>query len=289
MVCFGVKTLTAEWNSIVNLLNNFLDALPLANAVPRRILLQLGAKYYGVHLGPAAVPQEEEDPRVTLEPNFYYPQEDRLTEFCEKNGVGWNTTRPSFIPGAVRDAAMNLCLPLAIYSTAQKHLGRPIEYPSDLAAWETTQQLSSAKMNSYLAEWAVLTDAAKNTSLNSTDASAFAWGKFWPVMAKWFGVDYRRPETGPSAQYREIKTPYDPPPRGFGPPGVLRTRFTLAEWAKEPEVTQAWREIAQKHDLVDKELRDTDRVFGFTDNSLMWSYPSNFRHVYPPYPPTIAL
>ena len=103
----------------MTLLNNFLDALPLANAIPNRILLQLGAKYYGVHLGPTTVPQEENDPRVSLEPNFYYPQEDRLKEFCQKYNVHWNTTRPASIPGAVPDAAMNLCLPLAIYASVQ--------------------------------------------------------------------------------------------------------------------------------------------------------------------------
>nr|RBQ89231.1 hypothetical protein FVER53263_09975 [Fusarium verticillioides] len=258
------------------LLNNFLDALSSADAVPSRILLQLGAKYCGVHLGPTAVPQEEDDPRVTLEPNFYYHQEDALMQFARDHDIGWNTTRPASIPGAVTDAAMNLCLPLAIYATVKKHLGQPIEYPSDIVAWEMTEQLSSAQMNSYLAEWAVLTPEARNQSFNSSDGSAFSWGKFWPKFAHWFNLDYRRPETQPSVQYREVKTPYDPPPRGFGPPAVLRTRFTLAEWAKRPEVQKAWSEIAEKYNLRNNELGDTDRIFGFTDNSLMWSYPSNF-------------
>ena len=256
-----------------------MDALVLSNAIPKRILLQLGAKYYGVHLGPTQVPQEEDDPRVLIEPNFYYPQEDKVIEFCRQHGSHWNTTRPASIPGAVRDAAMNLCLPLAIYASVQKHLGKPIEYPSDLTAWEMTEQLSSAMMNSYLAEWIVLTEAAKDESFNSSDSSPFAWGKFWPKLASWYKIDYKRPNTDPSAAYREVKTPYDPPPRGFGPPAVLRTSFTLADWAAKPEIRAAWKEIADKHDLVDRELTDTDRVFGFADNSLIWSYPSNFRCV----------
>ncbi|KAI7524970.1 hypothetical protein KC331_g17809, partial [Hortaea werneckii] len=61
-----------------SLLSNFLQGLAGANAVPKRILLQLGAKYYGVHLGPTTIPQEESDARVLLEPNFYYDQEDYL-------------------------------------------------------------------------------------------------------------------------------------------------------------------------------------------------------------------
>lgn len=48
-----------------------------------------------VHLGPTAIPQEETAERVTLEPNFYYPQEDYLWEFCKKNGCEWNVVMPS--------------------------------------------------------------------------------------------------------------------------------------------------------------------------------------------------
>lgn len=45
------------------LLANFLDALPIAGLKPSRILLQTGAKNYGVHLGRARTPYVESDPR----------------------------------------------------------------------------------------------------------------------------------------------------------------------------------------------------------------------------------
>ncbi|KAL1884844.1 hypothetical protein Plec18167_001499 [Paecilomyces lecythidis] len=257
------------------LLQNFLEALALSNTVPKTVLLQLGAKYYGVHLGPASVPQEESDPRVLLEPNFYYTQEDVLKDFAQKHNSNWITTRPSWIPGAVPDAAMNLCLPLAIYATVQKHLGQPLEYPSDLLAWETQQTMSSAQMNCYLSEWAVLTDGAQNGSFNATDDCAFTWGKFWPKLAAKYQIPWKGPELDPSA-FKEIETRHNPPPRGFGPPGKLRFKFTLAEWAKKPEVQNAWKEIAAKHDLRQKELWDTDRVFGFTDAAITWPYPISF-------------
>lgn len=259
-------------------MNNFLEGQALSQTLPKRILLQLGAKYYGVHLGPAAVPQEESDSRIHLEPNFYYNQEDCLRDFAQKHGIGWNTTRPSWIPGAVPDAAMNLCLPLAVYAIVQKHLGRPLEYPADLTTWETNQTLSSAQMNCYLAEWAVLTEKAKNESFNASDDCAFTWGKFWPKLAARFGMPWTGPVDDPSV-YKETDTPYTPPPRGFGPPGKMKSRFTLTEWAKKPQVQAAWREIAEKHQLREKELRDTDRVFGFTDAAIGWSYPISYSYV----------
>lgn len=61
------------------LLSNFVEAIKLAEIKPKRFMLQTGAKNYGVHLGPTKVPQEESDPRVEFEPNFYYP-------VCELSG-----------------------------------------------------------------------------------------------------------------------------------------------------------------------------------------------------------
>lgn len=88
------------------LLSNFLEAMRIAAITPKRFMLQTGAKNYGVHLGPTKLPQEESDPRVTLGPNFYYPQEDLVDEYCKTTGCGWNICMPGPILGAVPDAAM---------------------------------------------------------------------------------------------------------------------------------------------------------------------------------------
>lgn len=40
---------------------------------------------------------------VTIEPNFYYPQEDILWKYCEENGTGWNIIMPAWIIGAVNN------------------------------------------------------------------------------------------------------------------------------------------------------------------------------------------
>lgn len=265
---------------IALLLKNFLEGLALSNSLPKRVLLQLGAKYYGLHHGPTAVPQEESDSRVNIEPNFYYSQEDCLRQFAEKHGVGWNTTRPSWVPGAVPDAAMNLCLPLAIYTVVQKHLGKPLEYHADLAAWEINQTMSSAQMNCYLSEWAVLTEGAKDQSFNASDDCTFTWGKFWPKLAARYGMPWTGPVIDQSV-YKELEMPYNPPPRGFGPPGKMRSKFTFTEWAKKPEVQKAWEEIATAHKLRDTSLGDIDRIFGFLDAATTWTYPILYRFVTP--------
>lgn len=46
-------------------------------------------------MGPARTPYVESDPRVELEPNFYYPQEDLLFAHCQKHGIHWNIICPA--------------------------------------------------------------------------------------------------------------------------------------------------------------------------------------------------
>ncbi|KAI6859963.1 hypothetical protein KC338_g7153 [Hortaea werneckii] len=124
------------------LLSNFLEAMKIASITPKRFMLQTGAKNYGVHLGPTKVPQEESDPRVTLEPNFYYPQEDLVDEYCKDTGCGWNICMPGPILGAVPDAAMNAAFPLAVYATVCKKLGQPLAFPGDINSWQMNQSMS---------------------------------------------------------------------------------------------------------------------------------------------------
>lgn len=195
------------------LLSNFLEGLTRADIKPKRIMLQTGAKNYGVHLGQTIIPQEESDPRVTLEPNFYYTQEDCLWDYCKKRDIGWNICMPSFILGAVPNAAMNVCFPLAVYATVTKALGENLEFPSDLRAWESPQSQSTSLLNAYLEEWSVLTPTAKNQKFNAFDDSAFTWGRFWPKLAELYGLEYTKPD--PNGQYSEFKNDHDIPPRGY--------------------------------------------------------------------------
>ncbi|KAH6613855.1 NAD dependent epimerase/dehydratase family protein-like protein [Boeremia exigua] len=252
------------------LLRNFCSALPLASIAPKRIMLQTGAKNYGVHLGPSATPQEETAPRVMLEPNFYYPQEDFLWSFCTEHGIDWNVCMPAGILGAVPDAAMNLVFPLGVYASVQKHLGEKLEFPCDLQAWEANRCMSSSKMNGYMEEWAVLTEEAKNEKFNTMDGTTFTWGNHWPKLAKSFGIEYERPSMDDSV-YTIVRSKHDPPPRGFGPPGTYRIRFRLVDWARQGKVQKAWAELTAKHGLSGGKLQDMDidRIFGFTDGSLM--------------------
>lgn len=155
-----------------------------------------------------------------MESNFYYAQEDALSAWCRAQPAPsptYTIAMPSYILGAVPDAAMNAAYPLAIYAAVCAHLGEPLAFPAGVAAWQNPQEVSSARMNAYLEEWAVLQPdtAAAGQKFNACDGSAFAWEGTWPVVAGWYGLPWKGPEEeGDGEGWGEVKTPFDPPPRG---------------------------------------------------------------------------
>jgi NAD dependent epimerase/dehydratase family len=255
------------------LLSNFLGGLKAANITPKTFMLQTGAKNYGPHLGPTKVPQEESDPRILLEPNFYYNQEDLLFAYCAENSVGWTVGMPGPILGAVPDAAMNACFPLAVYAAVSRHLGRKLVWPGDVASWQIPNSMSTSMMNAYMEEWSVLEPRAVNQRYNVFDGGAFAFEGLWPKVAGWYGIGWDGPG-GDESGMEVRETRYDPPPRGYGGRGVSRRKFTLVEWAKRPEVQRAWEELRGEYGLA--EIKEVDRVFAFLDGTMVRASPLLF-------------
>jgi hypothetical protein len=130
--------------------------------------------------------------------NFYFPQEDLLSEWCEKNNTHWTVTRPAFILGANPSSPINISYTLAVYARVQKELGRKLEFPGDTGAWDINKDLSTASLIGYFSEWVVLTPGAANEAFNIVDDSPFSYGKFWPELAKWYGIEYTVPEADDS-------------------------------------------------------------------------------------------
>lgn len=262
----------------VTLLSNFLSALTLSSIIPTRFVLQTGGKHYALHLGPTAIPMTEDKPALRVpHSNFYFPQEDLLSTWAEENNTHWTVTRPGFIIGANKTAPINISYALAIYASIQKELGLRLEFPSDIAAWDINKDLTTASLLGYFSEWAALTPSAADQALNVVDDSPFSYGKFWPILADWYGIGYETPEEDES-KYFVVTMPRSPPPRGFGKPGVVKIRFSFEAWAKKEEVKVAWERIQEKEKLR-KELdpwrsgESLVNVFGTLDAEMLgrWS------------------
>ncbi|TKA78924.1 hypothetical protein B0A55_03926 [Friedmanniomyces simplex] len=254
------------------ILSNFLSALPLANALPKRVVIQWGGKWYGVHLGASQVPLTEDqlpliDPETgEQDKNLYYTQHALVTAFTAQHGISWAAGLPPPVIGATPGSLQTLIFPLLAYASVQKYLGKNLDFPSDIAAWWTPQSLANAMLNGYEYEWMALSPYTANQMFNVSDDSVFTWGLFWPRLAERFGVSYTGPETDETAAgWREAAMPAEPPPHGLGKRTVRRYRWSFVEWAKQEENVRAWEALTEKHKLTGGEWKDVGAIFGRAD------------------------
>ena len=289
------------------LLSNFLSALRLTNPplLPKRIVLQTGAKHYGGHLGLTKQPSVEDSPRISeteFEPNFYYAQEDILFDYCRQTQgkTGWNAVMPGPILGAVPDAAMNFAYGLAVYGTVCRRLGREMVFPGEVGSWQAGYSVSSAGLDAWFEEWVALqreeegegggadggtggNTTTANQRFNICDSSSFTWELVWPHLGRWFGVTATGPEADDHHPHHSHlddlyplsrPPPFPKPPRGYGSAPTIRSKFSLVSWAQQPDVIQAWNELAKEHDLAPRyrdlagEAMNSERLFAFLDRTL---------------------
>ena len=183
--------------------------------------------------------------------------------------------RHSSRPCAVEDAAINIVYPLTIYASVQKQLGEPLGFPGDFNAWDVTKDLSMAELIAYHAEWAVLTNGAVNQALNISDGSEFSYGKFWPILASWYGIKASFPESD-TAKYGLLEMPFEPPPRGFGRRGRINATWTFGEWASRKDVQGAWKLLADKYGLKQDPFESavkTQSTIGLLDAEILGPWP----------------
>lgn len=110
---------------------------------------------------------------------------------------------------------MTTFYPLVVYAAVQKKLKRPLAFPGDSVAFEKIMPMSSAVLNSLFHEWLVLERSAAGELFNIVDDSEFTWLKAWPVIARWFGMDWEGPKEENEVSWAVTEMPLRP--RGYGP------------------------------------------------------------------------
>lgn len=197
---------------IGRLFENLLFSLDQASIAPKRVILQTGGKNYGVHQGFVNVPLKESDPRVELEPNFYYRQEDILSKYVRAHPkTSYNVVMPQWILSAVAGTDMTIFYPLVVYAAVLRKLNKPLLFPGDLLSWDNPQPISTGILNSTFYEWLVLSPHTAGETFNITNGGEFTWSRFWPILASWYGLEWQPPSE--SAHYYEIDTGLRP--RGY--------------------------------------------------------------------------
>ncbi|KZO91453.1 hypothetical protein CALVIDRAFT_568248 [Calocera viscosa TUFC12733] len=270
------RTLFKEDEELANingkLLDNFLEGLLAAGLRPTRVLLQTGCKGYGQHYGPIITPVVEDDrsrARKFFEANFYYSQEDVLWKFSKKHDVQWVESRPSFIIGLVKDNNLNLLAPLLLYAAITKHMGgTELPFPGDRRSWDKLMDMSSARHNALFQQWQILAPQAANQAFHTADGSIFSWHRFWPWLGETFGLKTAPPaaDDDPTVNWQSYEM-YRDAAIDYPHRAVCKYTFLMADWVQEPEVREAWKDMADKYKL-DTTLMKQDYMWSIADFAI---------------------
>lgn len=165
------------------MLRNCLEPL-LRRRSLRHVTLLQGTKAYGIHVHPMPIPARERAPRDTHD-NFYWLQEDYLTERAREHGFAWTILRPQLIIGRPWGVAMNLAPIIGVYASLRREQGRPFSFPGGVSyVWEAVD----ARLVAGVIEWAGRDPAAVNEHFNVTNGDVFEWRNLWPGMADVLGM-----------------------------------------------------------------------------------------------------
>ncbi len=196
------------------MLENLMEPLAAAADLEHVTILQ-GTKAYGGTVAPMRVPAREVQPRV-VHPNFYWLQEDYITEKSGSSGFSHTILRPQLIVGPNHGVVMNLPPIIGAYAAMRRAEDKPFSFPGNADwVWEAVD----VRLVGDACLWAATSPAASGETYNLTNGEVFLWRDMWPALAETLGV-----EAGP-----------DEP-------------LSMAEYfASRGEL---WREIAERHGLA---------------------------------------
>ncbi|MBV8836373.1 MAG: SDR family oxidoreductase [Alphaproteobacteria bacterium] len=218
------------------MLRNLVDAVePVADALAHIHLVQ-GTKYYGMHLGPFRTPAQEDDPRPDF-PNFYYGQQDFLSERQRGRAWHWSASRPTFIYDFAPERARNAITVVGAYAALCRALDAPFDFPGTQAAFEARRDLTDAGLLARAMTFIATSPAGRNQAFNVVNGDLIRWRTFWPKLAAHLGVR----------------------------PGEVRP-FRMSAWVHDK--APVWQEIVRRHGLARTRL---DEVADWAFADFHWA------------------
>jgi nucleoside-diphosphate-sugar epimerase len=174
----------------LEMLRNLMEPLLEASPGLRHVSLLQGTKAYGVHLHALKVPAREDGARDPHE-NFYWLQQDYLTDLAVRKGFAWTVFRPQIVFGDALGVVMNLIPILGIFAAMCREEGRPFGFPGGP---DVVLEAVDARLLARALAWAAATPACANQIFNITNGDVFVWRNVWPVIAECLGM-----KVGPDA------------------------------------------------------------------------------------------
>jgi nucleoside-diphosphate-sugar epimerase len=171
------------------MLENVLAPLAATGSL-RHVSLMQGTKAYGVHLHRIPLPAREDAPRDPHE-NFYWLQEDYLTEAAAAHGFDWTVLRPVGIVGPGYGSAYSTPPVIGAFAAICREEAIPFAFPGgDIFP---ARQVVDARIVGDALRWAATAPAARGQHFNLTNGEVFSWQELWPSFARQFGLEAAGP------------------------------------------------------------------------------------------------
>ena len=184
----------------LTMLRNLMEVVGHGAPGLRHVTLLQGAKAYGSHLGPFQTPARETDPRH-MPPNFYYDQQDYLSELQLRRDWAWTIFRPTFVYGFAVGNPMNLTTVIAVYAAISRELNLPLRFPGTEAAYRVLSQAVDATLIGKAILWAGESPQCRNEVFNITNGDLFRWSSMWPYLGKLLDMPVAEPQRLPLAEF----------------------------------------------------------------------------------------
>ena len=205
------------------MLGNLLDGLEAARAPLQRVVIYQGFKIYGIHLGAKVrTPARESDP-PHMPPNIYLAQEAQLKARATKSSWDYVALRPDVVVGDTYGNPMNIAMVVGVFAELSRALGIPLRFPGSDKAYQQLVQFTDAGLLARATAWAATNEHAGGEAFNVTNGDVFRWERMWEDVAQHLGLE-------------------------TAPPVPLTLAHHMADTGP------LWREIAQRHNLVEPDL-----------------------------------
>lgn len=196
----------ARSDTRLGMIRNALDAIEAAAPGFSNINLMQGTKYYGSYLGPFKTPAKETDPRVRGG-DFYYSEEDLVTERQRGKRWTWTGVRPTAVCGYAAGNPVNLATVLAIYGSLLRELDQPFGFPGTTACFNSLIQVIDAELLARSAICVSTTPGCGNKAFNVSNGDMFRWKYLWPALARFFELEPAGPQPYSLKEFLSGKQP----------------------------------------------------------------------------------
>src|SRR5260221_1918650 len=183
------STNTDYLNTNLQMMRNTIEPLELSSPLEHVSVIH-GTKAYATHLNPTGsprVPLRESDPRIPHD-NFYFLQEDYLTDRQEGVSWAWTTWRATMMFGEAPGNAMSAIHALAVYGAILREQGEALHYPGNPDYRVVREALDSELLGEACA-WAATSPLSRNQIYNVSNGDQFCWQDSWDAIAQALGME----------------------------------------------------------------------------------------------------